>query len=232
MLQHYVTAVNGTEAVVVFVEHEQPLGSHGLLAALFADPCVALFDNSSGVKVFSDMLVLQHMSLVVQQLCVPSFSSSSSLLSSLSSSQPPKSMSTVGPSSSFMTSSAQPSSSQENTLVWIDFDGSLVVSDKEQAKDNISVILSNITGTTIVVVELTTDTNGRLTQVVVAVPGGEEEAKLVIDTIKETSEKGTDDLLNRVLDAGLVVGVSIGTPTVSGAAVLVVVLLCDLVRLV
>ena len=106
------------------------------------------------------------------------------------------------------------------------------MSDKEQAKDNISVILSNITGTTIVVVELTTDTNGRLTQVVVAVPGGDEEAKLVIDTIKETSEKGTDDLLNRVLDAGLVVGVSSSTPTVRGAAVLVVVLLCDLVRLV
>ena len=98
--------------------------------------------------------------------------------------------------------------------------------------DGISVILSNITGTTIVVVELTTDSNGRLTQVVVAVPGGDEEAKLVIDTIKETSEKGTDDLLNRVLDAGLVVGVSSGTPTVRGAAVLVVVLLCDLVRLV
>ena len=112
--------------------------------------------------------------------------------------------------------------------MWIDFDGTLVVTDKQQTMDNISAILTNITGTNVVVVEITTDANGRLTQVVVVVPGGDDNANFVIDTIKETAAKGGDSLLTRVLDAGIVVGVSSGAHTVHGAAVLVL-LLCVVV---
>ena len=113
--------------------------------------------------------------------------------------------------------------------MWIDFDGTVVVANKDQTMADISAILSNVTGMDVVVVDITTDANGKLTQVVVVVPGGESAANDAIASIKDAAASGGNDLLNRVVDAGLVVDVSSGTPTKRCTALLVV-LVCALWR--
>ena len=113
--------------------------------------------------------------------------------------------------------------------MWIDFDGTLAVVDKAQTMANLSVVLTELTGNKVVVVDIKTDTNGMLTQVVVAVAGGNDAAKHVVSAVVSAAAMGNNDILDRVLGAGVVDDVPSGKHNNSGAAVLVV-LLCAAVQ--
>ena len=88
--------------------------------------------------------------------------------------------------------------------MWIDFDGTLDVVDIDQTMANISAALSDLVGQEVQVVEVKTDTNGKLTQVVVLVPGDEDTAEAVVAKVNDAPKSATDAVLSRVVGAGLV----------------------------
>ena len=107
--------------------------------------------------------------------------------------------------------------------MWIDLDGTVVVVDEDETKANIGAILTNLTGKQVVVVEIKTDNNGKLTQVVVVVSGGDEAAQALIDVVQNMIESGTSEGVLRPVDVGVVVDVSSGKHTKHSAFVVVVV---------
>ena len=88
--------------------------------------------------------------------------------------------------------------------MWIDFDGTLDVVDINQTLANISAALSDLVGQEVQVVEVKTDSNGKLTQVVVLVPGDEGTAEAVVAKVNDATQRPTDSVLSRVVGAGLV----------------------------
>ena len=108
--------------------------------------------------------------------------------------------------------------------MWIDFDGTLDVVDINQTMANISAALSDLVGQEVQVVEVKTDTNGKLTQVVVLVPGDEDTAEAVVAKVSDAPKSTTDAVLSRVVGAGLVGAgdKSSGHHTRSGAVAIVV----------
>ena len=197
LLCHNVSVVSGENETVVVVEHGQSLGSLSTLASLFADSCVKVHEGSAdGAVVHGDMVVTQHMVLVVSHECVSSSSSSSSsstsspvstsAWSSHSSSQALESSRTISQSS---TASSHPSSSPSSKaeFVVIIFDGT--VEWNETVEVEIIEALKNLTGQVVVIIDRTLD-NDRLVQVVVQVPGGVDQDKL--ETIKNQGSSSGD----------------------------------------
>ena len=170
-------------------------------------------NNEEEEEAKCEMNVMEHMVLVVQHKCPSSSlsqssssSSSSTVLSSVeqqpsttptsttvsslpsTTSTPTEQTSSTTQSEQSQTQTTTSSSSNNNkggTHVWIDLDGTVVVVDEDETKANIGAILTNLIGKQVVVVEIKTDNNGKLTQVVVVVSGGDEAAQAIIEAINK-----------------------------------------------